>query len=781
MTARTVHADIVVCGGGLSGFCAAIAAARSGRKTVLLHDRPVLGGNSSSEVRVTPHGSAAFHYYARETGIISEALIEERRRNHEVIFENGWTNSVWDLTLYDMAQRCPNLELWLNTSCRSVRMSDDGRTIDAVIAYVNNAEIELTVEARIVVDATGDGLIAAAAGCGFRYGSESRDEFGELHAPEVGSRDDVMGNSVHFKTKETGADAPFTAPDWAVHHENADFFYKQGRKPKDERGGFWWIEMAKPYDPIDDAETIRHELTAHVLGIWDWMKNRDPVMMEKTRTRALDWIGQVPGKRESRRVEGLYLMTENDIQQRIAFDDEIAFGGWFLDLHTPGGLLAEHSEANTKENYSPYTERAVANYVGPYSIPLRSCIARDVDNLMLAGRDMSLSHAAFGSVRVMETLALVGQGVGTAAAVAIERGIPIHDVPTQAADAVKQRLLRDGCFLLHTRNEDPADLARSATVDASSSAPVYGAGPESRGAHDGLSIWWDQHNPIITERLDATRGQLIAVGADTIDAIELLLTNDSKASERVRVVIRPVEHIWDYRLDSATPLYDTEITVDPCERRWHRVEPRIDTSTIARGSYLRVDLYRNPAVLWHVAGRVEPGLVSMFEIASGRMRTYKQGVTMSFRVEPAQHPYPAANATNGWSRPYRGTNLWRSDPALPFDQWLRLSWKTPTRIGSVELTFAGNLLREYHAYAPFYHDPQTVRDYSIQARADGVWREVVRIRDNYQRHREHRLSDAVTTTELRVVVHATNGDASAAIYEIRCYDPDGSVNRGEMR
>src|ERR1700678_2243893 len=144
--------DVVVCGGGLAGFVAAIAAARAGSKTCLVQDRPVLGGNSSSEVRVTPHGAAAFHAYARETGIVSELLIEERAANHEAIFENGWTNSVWDMTIYDLVQKTANLTLHLNTTVLGV--VTEGRALKSVECRVGNAEMDLSLIATIFVDCT---------------------------------------------------------------------------------------------------------------------------------------------------------------------------------------------------------------------------------------------------------------------------------------------------------------------------------------------------------------------------------------------------------------------------------------------------------------------------------------------------------------------------------------------------------------------------------------------------------------------------------------------------
>jgi hypothetical protein len=145
---------------------------------------------------------------------------------------------------------------------------------------------------------------------------------------------------------------------------------------------------------------------------------------------------------------------------------------------------------------------------------------------------------------------------------------------------------------------------------------------------------------------------------------------------------------------------------------------------------------------------------------------------MSFRVDPPQPCYKPDNAVSGVTRPHAFTNLWKSDSSRPLPQWLQLSWDAPQELRTVELTFPGHLIREYHAYGPFYRDPQCPRDYLVEAWVNQRWEMQLEVKDNYQRHRRHRLSNAVRTSAIRIVVTATNGDPSAAIYEVRCYASD---------
>lgn len=752
--------DLVVCGGGLAGFCAAVAAARHGVKTCLVHDRPVLGGNSSSEIRVHPQGAANYHAYARETGIISELLIEERAANHESL----WTNSVWDMILYDTAMRTDGLTVYMNTSIVSADVSDD-KTVRSVVGRVANAETEMTLYADLFIDCTGDGIVADLAGCEWRMGSEGRGEFQEPHAPEQPSSD-VMGSSIYFRAVDTGRPAPFKAPEWAQSYEDASFFYDKGRIPN-PHNGYWWLELGVPWHTIHDAETIRHELTRHLLGIWDFVKNKDPRLKERAAHYALDWIGQVPGKRESRRIIGEYMLTEHDLTNATVFPDEVAFGGWFIDLHSPGGLLADISEPTAVEG----SERAAhieKSYVGPFGLPLRAFIAKGANNLLMAGRNISVTHVALGSVRVMGTTALMGQAAGTAAAVALRRGLAIKRFPAEAVAEMQQTLLRDGCFLLNSRNEDPLDLARSAQITASSEAVLSVMSPDSPEAGERV----DRASGKKIAELDILRerrGQWIAVDGGKLEKLSVCISNSSDREQTLQASLTPVDHIWEYRVQPQSSAADVTLTVPPGTYQWIEWPVGLPDGWTKEG-YARLDLAANPSLTWHRAQRLAPGLVSAVQMGNGRMRRFGEGVTMSFSIEPSQRCYRADQIINGVTRPYRSTNLWRSDPEANVPQWIELSWPAPVAVGVVELTFPGHLLRDFRFYPASYKDPQCPRDYIVWAWQDGEWKKMMQVEGNYQRHRKHKLEAKVRTDKIKIEITATNGSASAEIYEIRCYE-----------
>ncbi|WPJ95803.1 FAD-dependent oxidoreductase [Coraliomargarita algicola] len=777
------HYDVVVCGGGLAGLSAAVAAAREGVRTCLIQDRPVLGGNSSSEIRVTPHGAAACHAYARETGILSELLIEERARNHQETMETGGMNSVWDMVLYDLAVSTPNLSLHLNTSILNVVMHgaqngsapvgasepahiqhgyyhrpacNTSNRIAAVRCQVNHAELDLLIGAKIFIDASGDGIVADLAGCEWRMGAESRDEFNEPHGLDQASTG-VMGNSIHFRTRDTGRPCAYRPPSWAVEHRDAKYFQCHKRSYQDARGGFWWFEISAPWHTIYDSEKIRHELTRHVLGIWDWMKNRDPEMKEKLVNHAIDWIGQVPGKRESRRIMGRYLLTENDALEKRAFEDEIAYGGWYVDLHHPGGLLLDGSEGEVpEEHYNPRVN------CGPYRIPLRMLISKDLDNLLMAGRNISATHVGLGTVRVMGTTALTGQAAGVTAAVAVGQECEVPAVAQQYMQQVQQTLLRAGCFLLSAKNEDVKDLALQAQARASSEASFELVEP-CYSQDSALQQYW-----MSADRIRQLRSQWIAISTPQLESVGLYLTNQEASSQKLRLRLVQAEHIWDYPFDGdLNILAEVHLNVPANHHGW--LDWPCHVQTTGSCAYVRLDVMSNDALVWHTAAHTIPGFPAAFEFQPGQMQRWREACTNAIRVVPAQSVWPAASVLSGVTRPYRATNVWRSDAAETLPQSLELVWDDEICCSRVELTFPGNILLEHHKYPPFWCDPQLPTEYELQCWDGGAWRCVLQVTGNYQRQRIHRFDATITTRRLRVVVTRTGGDPSAAITEIRCY------------
>src|SRR5699024_889648 len=394
MSTETVHADIMIVGGGLAGVCAAIAAARQGRRVALAQNRPVLGGNSSSEVRVWVCGATAhgIHMFARETGIMGELCVENQYRNPD---GNPY---YWDLLLLEKVRAEENIELFLNTDITEVDAEDGpgGREIRAVTGWMSGSERRLRFEADAFIDCSGDGLVGHLAGAESRRGSEPRSEFDESWAPEHPG-EDMLGSTILFYTKDVGHPQRFVPPPFAVDITATSI--PANRVIRQEMNGcdYWWIEWGGDLDVVRDNERIRDELQAVCYGIWDYIKNSG---LYDAETLSLEWIGAVPGKREYRRFVGDRVLTQHDVLGQTEFADRVAFGGWSIDLHPVGGVYA--SERGSRHWHPD----------GNYHIPLRCLYSRDVANLWMAGRDISASHVAFGSTRVMATCAILGEAAG---------------------------------------------------------------------------------------------------------------------------------------------------------------------------------------------------------------------------------------------------------------------------------------------------------------------------------------------------------------------------------
>lgn len=445
--------DFIVVGGGMSGLCAAIAAARGGARTALVQDRPVLGGNASSEIRMHICGADwdSSRPNARETGILEEILLEHKHRNPCNAYP------IFDSVLWEKAAFQENLTLYLNTRMLEAE-TRDGRIL-SVLAEQMTTEKRFRLSAPLFADATGDGSLGEKSGAHYRVGREARSEYGEGYAPEKADSC-TMGSSLMFHARDMGRPVKFIKPFWA------NTYTEDQLRMRDHSlvtSGYWWIELGGgKFEVIRDGEVIRDELLKAVFGVWDHIKNGGDHGADNLE---LDWVGFLPGKRESRRLMGPCVLNENDCRAGRRFGDAVAYGGWPMDVHTVEGFLTRNEEPTVFLGLDDV-----------YTIPYRCLYSENIENLFLAGRAISCTHLAFASTRVMGTCAVVGQAVGTAAAIAAAEKLDPAGV-LKRIDRLQQTLLRDDCYIPGIRNADPGDLARSAAITAS--CCMQGCGPEN--------------------------------------------------------------------------------------------------------------------------------------------------------------------------------------------------------------------------------------------------------------------------------------------------------------
>lgn len=445
MTLVDTTCDVLVAGGGMAGVCAAVAAARNGAKVVLVQDRSRLGGNSSSEVKMHIVGANMARPGWRESGLIEEFRLEDAVNNPQRTWE------LWDLLLYDKVKSEPNITLLLDTVLFDVETKKN--SIQSVLARSDKTEHLYRVKSDIYLDCTGDSRLALEAGADMVWGREARSEYNESMALEKPDAQ-TLGSSILFTSRDFGTPIPFKAPKWArkVTKEHLRF-----RGVKSWEYGYWWIEWGGKLNTIRDNERIRFELLSIVLGVWDHIKNSGE--HPSSANWGMDWVGMLPGKRESRRIIGDHMLTQNDLLGlNPDFEDAVAIGGWPMDDHPPGGFDAYDQK--------PYVQIKTPEV---YNIPLRSLYSRNISNLMMAGRNISATHVAFCSTRVMATCSVMGQAAGTAAALCAKSKLTPRELyadKTKLAD-LQQTLLRDDQAIKNRRSTDTKDLARKAKVTAS--------------------------------------------------------------------------------------------------------------------------------------------------------------------------------------------------------------------------------------------------------------------------------------------------------------------------
>ncbi|MBB6731254.1 FAD-dependent oxidoreductase [Cohnella zeiphila] len=732
-----VQSDVTVVGGGIAGVCAAIAAARNGLAVALINDRPVLGGNASSEVRVHINGSAyqgrSPSYYGREGGLVEE--LKQKLFRHNPLYNQKIMYSVSDTVLLDMVYGEPNIALYLNT-CVYETGTEGGR-VARVDALQLASERKFRFVSPYYIDSSGDGAVAYQAGAQFRRGREARSEFGESLAPEEADAY-TMGDTILFQTRDVGRKVPFKRPAFAYDVTKLSFFedIRKGLRHRviprkvNGLGGLWWLEYGGHIDTVRDNEEIALELRKLVFGIWDYIKNSgdfdgvDPLI--------LDHVSPIPGKRESRRFVGDYMLSQNDLTERPYFADAVAVGGWAMDLHAAKGVY--DTGPATAWNFVP----------GLYNIPLRSLYSANVPNLLLAGRNVSATHVAFGSTRVMATCGCMGQAVGTAAALCVKYGADPADIAAEHIGELQRMLMRDGQTIVGLREELTPCFAEGLTVRASSRRAYANEVPgEAVSLEQPLCLAL----PIGTERLESVAVRIRNAG-DRAETLRLTVLGGDRKENYV-----PGGELKRAGIEVAAG-FDGWMTLDiGCGR--------------PAGDKLYLVFEGAETLALSCNGEKPTGAVSFLYRPEEPAKLRKWEKSILFKnLLPAQHLYDPANIVNGYSRPYGLPNVWASERSGG-REWLELAFATPKDVEELQLVFNPRLDLEH-----FDEPPETlVKDYdAIVTLADGSERRF-EARGNDLTLNRYRLN-VRGVVRIRFEFGGTHGSPYVEVFAVKLYAPE---------
>jgi len=742
-----INDDLIIIGGGLSGTCAAITAARSGLSVVLVQDRPVLGGNSSSEVRLWVLGATSHmgnnNRWAREGGVIDEILLENSYRNPE------GNSLIYDTILLEKVTNEKNITLLLNTTVYDLEKKDDD-TIKSVSAFCSQNSTEYKLTAPLFCDASGDGVVGFLAGAAFRMGAESKDEFGEGFAPQK-EYGELLGHSLYFYSKDTGKPVKYIPPAFALDDITKIPRYKSFNS-SNYGCRLWWIEYGGRLDTIHDTETIKWELWKVVYAVWNHIKNSG--QFPESENLTLEWVGTIPGKRESRRFEGDYMLKQQDVIEQTVFHDAVAFGGWSVDLHPSDGIFSELPGCNQWHSK------------GVYGIPYRCYYSKNISNLFLAGRIISATHVAFGSTRVMATCAHGGQAVAVAAALCKRYNQLPKEIGEHHLQELQLELLKTGQHIPGLILNDQTDLLQKAlSIDASSTFQLN----EIPASDD-----WQAINDSVGQMLPLNNQQMPSITfyarAKQPTILKLELRKSSKSFnhtpdvtlEKIEVEITPGVENYTIAFNS---FMDEACYAFVCFMKNEQVELCFNDKRIT--GLLSVFNAINPAVSNY--GKQEPPEnigVEAFEFWCPKRRPGGKNVAM--KIEPTLQAFSAEFLRNGMQRPVASTNAWVAD-MNDLNPHITIHWNEPVSIKTMELFFDTDY--DHPLETVLLHNPETTMAFCVdQVQVLNDKDEVIAgIAGNYLSRRTIEFEKPVTTQRLKFLLSNANADALVSLFEIRCY------------
>lgn len=747
LTLRELTTELAVIGGGVAGACAAITAARQGLKVVLIQDRPVLGGNASSEVRLWMLGATSHmgnnNRWAREGGVVDEIMVENTYRNPE------GNPLIFDTVLLDKVIAEPNITLLLNTAVYYVEKSSTDE-ISAVRCFCSQNSIEYIVQAPLFCDASGDGIVGFLSGAAFRMGAESKDEFGELFAPskEYG---ELLGHSLYFYSKDVGKPVKFVAPSYALQDITTIPRFKNFNT-KEYGCKLWWLEYGGRLDTVHDTEKIKWELWKVAYGAWNYIKNSGKFPEAENLT--LEWVGTIPGKRESRRFEGDYIIKQQDVIEQRLHDDAVAFGGWSIDLHPADGVFSEKPGCNQWHSK------------GVYQIPYRALYSRNIKNLFLAGRVISATHVAFGSTRVMATAAHAAQAVGVAAKLCLDNQLkPAALYSNNLIKQLQLELLKTGHHIPEVVLHDTNDLVQQATITASSEL-VLTELPESA----------------IVKPLEASVAQMVPLKKGKVESFVFYVDAEEATLLEVelRISSKPSNHTPDVVVDSKV------LSVNAGS---NTVYVSFDAE-MENEAYGFVTFIKNSKLQLHYTDKRVTGVLSVFNSINKAVSNYgkqtppedigveafefwcpkrrPEGQNVAFKYLNGIDAFKATNVSNGIDRPVSKPNAWVADWNDEQPQ-LHISWDEVKTINQIDILFDTDYDHPMESVLMGHPEnvmPFCVRNYTVKDDKGNV---VFEKTDNYQTFNSIKFEQPISTNQLTIEVAHPSKEVPAAIFSVRCY------------
>lgn len=712
-----LKSSLVVVGGGPAGICAALAAARMGVDTVLVHNRPVLGGNSSSEVRVWMRGATGGgNLFSEEMGVLGILKMKNLYANQE------FNPIFWDEILLDAVLGEPKIQVLLNTHIEKLECRN--AEILSVTGVQQSSEIIYTLAADYFIDATGDGTLGDLAGVPYQIGSSVYDK--EKQQEQIR----LLSSSILYYVKDTGKPVKFIPPDYAYDIPYIDSLVNKGGRYISEKqtgSDCWWFEFGGLHNTISDAQEIGLELRKLVMGVWNYIKNSGRYPDADTYT--LEWVGSIPGKRESRRMITDYILDEKDVIHHPAFEDAGFYGGWYMDFHPAEGLNS------TEDN-------CVQIPVQAYQIPLRCLYNSHFPNLVFAGRIIGTRQEAYASTRIMNTCALSGQ----AAAALVQRCLRTKKSPSalEAEDikAIQNTLVREDMFLPGVQRKDPEDLALEAQVTASSQA--Y---PET--LED-------------TRYLDLSEEVFLTIPDTHAKDMRLMMKSDAVTEIKVRYYraklpsrSNPGEFLEEEMRQIPQGTHWILLTIPQQVKGYFTV---IHITGEPAGKIV-LNQYRNPGFL---CGRKDS---SQYE-------------SPCIKIED-RSLYAAANITDGYSRPYGGMHMWCSDREK--NPWVCLDWKKEICFREIRLFLEPDLSKEIpsscaqrwdesHRFTARRGMPeQLIKSFKIYGFLEGQWREIAYEKENWNRMAVVKFETLVRAEKLKIEICDIWGEEKAQIYKVSVY------------